>query len=133
MIFIDANIFIASYNSNDIHHSKALKLLRKIEAREYDHYFTSDYVFNEVVGVTLRKLGKEKALAIGQQILKSIYMINIDDHMLTESWDFFYEMKLGLNLVDCSNIIAMRIAGTTRIATLDREFKKVTELKVIDN
>lgn len=50
---------------------------------------------------------------------------------LRKSWEFFRATKLGLNLVDCTNVIAAQLAGATGIATRDKEFKNVPGLKVI--
>ena len=65
MIFIDASIFLAYDNIDDMHHEKAIKFLEDIESWKYGQYFTSDYIINEVIGVTLRKLGKKHALRPG--------------------------------------------------------------------
>ena len=131
MIFIDANIFLAYDNINDANHKKALTIWGEVESGKYGDYFTSDYVFNEIVGVTFRKKGKEIAVLIGEQVLKSVLMINIDDHLLREAWKIFSTTKLSLNLVDCTNLAAMKIAGAEFIATLDKEFIQVKGVEVV--
>lgn len=132
MIFLDANLFLAYDNINDVHHLRAVKLLTEIESDKYGLYFTSDYVFNEVVGVTFRKLGRERASILGEHILKSILIINIDDNVLLEAWNLFKSSKSELNLVDCTNIVASKLAGAEFIATFDKEFKKSQGLAVVD-
>ena len=131
MIFIDANIFLAYDNINDANHKRALKIWEEVEIGKYGDYFTSDYVFNEVIGVTFRKKGKERAVLLGEQVLKSVLMINIDDHLLKEAWKIFSTTKLNLNLVDCTNLAAMKIAGAEFIATLDKEFIQVKGVEVV--
>ena len=131
MIFIDANIFLAYDNINDANHKRALKIWEEVETGKYGDYFTSDYVFNEVIGVTFRKKGKERAVLLGEQVLKSVLMINIDDHLLKEAWKIFSTTKLNLNLVDCTNLAAMKIAGAEFIATLDKEFIQVKGVEVV--
>ncbi len=133
MIFIDANIFIAYDNEKDVHHHQAKSLFEQIENGKYDHYFTTDYVFNEVVGVTLRKHGKERAIILGNQILESIFIINIDDHLLKQAWNLFNRSDLKLSLVDCTNLIVCKTANTQFIATFDKEFDKIEGLKRIDS
>ncbi len=131
LIFIDANIFLAHDNINDVNHKSALKILEEIESGKYGDYFTSDYVFNEIVGVTFRKRGKERAVLLGEQVLKSILTINIDDHLLKEAWKIFSTTKLSLNLVDCTNLATMKLAGAEFIATLDKEFAQMKSIEVI--
>lgn len=131
LIFIDANVFLAYDNPSDANHKKALKIWEEVESGKYGDYFTSDYVFNEIVGVTFRKRGKERAVLLGEQVLKSVLTINIDDHLLKEAWKIFSTTKLSLNLVDCTNLVAMHIAGTEFIATLDKEFTQMKNIEVV--
>ena len=133
MIFIDANIFIAYDNEKDVHHNQAKKLFEEIENGKYDHYFTSDYVFNEVVGVTLRKLSKERAIILGNQILQSIFIINIDDHLLKQAWQQFSKSDLKLSLVDYTNVVICKATNALFIATFDKEFDKIEGIKRIDS
>lgn len=132
MIFVDASFFLAYDNINDIYHGKSVKLFLDIEAEKYGPYFTSDYILNEVIGVTLRKAGKKRALIIGNQILKSVIVLNIDDHILIEGWRLFSQTKFNFNLVDCTSIVAMKIANAKYVATFDKEFKLVKDIKVVD-
>ena len=131
MFLIDANFFIAHNNIQDIHHEKAKSLFSEIFDGKYGHYFTTDYVLNEVVGITFRKLGKNHALLVGNQIINTVFILNIDDHILNDSWKFFSQTKLNFNLVDCTNIIAIDITKTENIATFDKEFKKLNIVRVV--
>jgi len=132
MIFIDANVFLAYFNEDDVHHNKSVKLFEEIESEVYGSSFTSDYVFNEVVGVSTRKFGKEKALNLGNFIIKNITIVNISNAMLSDSWKKFSSTNLTLNLVDCTNIISLKFVSSNLIATLDNEFKRVKELEVVN-
>src|SRR3989344_3628179 len=110
MIFIDANVFLAYDNVDDSHHVRAAQILQEIESGAYGQQFTSDYVFNEVVGVALRKLGKERAVILGEQILKSTFILNIDNQVLSASWRMFARTAYKLSLVDCTNVMVAKIA-----------------------
>lgn len=105
--------------------------MKNIEQRAYGEYFTSDYVFNEVVGVVMRKYGKEKALIIGNKLFNSITIISIDERMLKQAWKLFNENKLSLNLVDCTNLIAANYFTAQYIATFDKEFEKIKGINII--
>lgn len=132
MLLIDANVFLAFDNIDDVHHQRALNLLAEIESGKYGDYFITDYVFNEVIGVTFRKLGQEKACKLGNNILQSTLLFNIDEHLLAEAWKVFTKTELALSLVDCTNVVAMDLVNTISIATFDQEFKKIKELNVIE-
>lgn len=131
MIFIDASFFLAYDNSNDVHHNRAEELWKEIESQKWGVYFTSDYVFNEVVGVAMRKFGKSRAMILGKQILDTVFIINIDDHLLRDAWKLFTNTELQLSLVDCSNVVASRIGEAGYIATFDKEFEKIKEIKTV--
>ena len=131
MILIDANVFIAYYNLNEIHHQSAVSLWEKFEKGEYGEYFITDYVFNEVIGVTLRKLGKDHAILLGNKIIKSTFMLHMDEHLLQQAWNTFKETQLKLSLVDCTNLVALETAQSRSIATFDKEFTKIPSLNVI--
>ncbi len=132
MIFIDASVFIAYDNINDVHHTKAVELMQKIEEGSFGDHFTSDYIFNEVVGVTNRKVGKERAIQLGSHILKTIFILHITNHLLKQTWIFFAKTKLTLSLVDCSTIILCENIRAEYIATFDKEFKKITSIKIVE-
>ncbi len=128
VILIDANVFLAYENKDDVHHTNACGLLNKIQGGTYGSWFITDYIFNEVVGVTLRKFGKERAVTIGEGLLKSVALLNIDEHLLREAWKIFIKTNTTLNLVDCTNLVALTVANTKAIATFDKEFKTVANV-----
>lgn len=131
MLFIDTNIFLALDNIRDVHHNKAVELWKEIEAGKYGNYFTTDYVFNEVMGVTYRKFGKERAVLLGESILRSILIFNVDEHMLAAAWKIFSTIKWRLNMTDCTHIAVMEATSVLAIATFDKEFTKVKEINII--
>ncbi len=131
MLFVDASVFLAYDNTRDVHHEKAVLLWKDIEKGTYDYFFTSDYVFNEVVGVTFRKFGKERAVLRGDSILRSMSLLIIDEHMLQDAWKFFAQTQSTLNLVDCTHLSAMKVGRAQMIATYDEEFKNVKRVRVI--
>ena len=132
MIFVDASLFLAYYGTKDVLHKNAKELWPKIESDVYGPTFTSDYVFNEVVGVVRRKVGKEAACILGNQIKETTVIVNIDNHMFEESWRLFNKTETELSLVDCSSIIVCTLAKTKHIATFDKEFKKIEEIEVVE-
>lgn len=130
MIFLDASVFLAYDNADDVHHDQAAKIFQAVEKGSFGQHFTSDYVFNEVVGVTYRKIGKERALALGNHLLKNSLLITIDEHLLKKAWHYFEESASNFNLVDCTSVVLMKQLKAQFIATFDKEFHK-EEVKVI--
>ncbi len=132
MILLDANVFLAYANANDVHHAKAVGIFTAIESGIYGPPLTTDYILNEVVGVTFRKQGKKEAVSLGEHILKTIFIVYIDDHLLKEAWKLFATTNFTFNLIDCSNLVTMNMAKVEYIATLDKEFSKIGTINVIN-
>ncbi len=131
MLLIDANIILAYSNLDDVHHQRATKLWSEIETGKYGKYFTTEYIFNEVVGVTFRKFGKEKAIELGEELSKSVFLLNPDPTQRDQAWKLFKEQNNGLNFVDCTNLAAMYFVDSTEIATFDKEFQKIKGIIVV--
>src|SRR3989338_4258969 len=122
MILIDASVFLAYDNVDDVHHLRAVLIMQNVEKGIYGNYFTSDHILQEVVGVTFRKKGKERALLLGNQIFKTMFLFNITDHTLKEGWGYFADTKYSLSLVDCTSIVLCKKSKVEYIATFDKEF-----------
>ncbi|MBI5798202.1 type II toxin-antitoxin system VapC family toxin [Candidatus Woesearchaeota archaeon] len=132
-IFIDASIFCAYANTNDVHHKKAKEILKRYIIERQEQAITSEYIFDETVTVALRKANKNLANEIGQHLLNSEYKIaKVDQICFEEAWKLFQEEKNNFSFTDCTCIILMRKLGIKQIATFDKEFKKIKEIQVID-
>ena len=118
-------------NERDIHHEKTLPLWIKIANGEYGVYFTSDYIFDEVISVSLRKWNKEKAEKIGNQAIRSLPMIKVNWDLFDDAWKIFKESKTNLSFTDCTNLAIMQIMNINKIATFDKAFNDIQDLEVI--
>ena len=123
MIFIDTNVFVAYYNKRDLHHEKSLELIEMAVEGYYGKIFTSDYVFDESVTVTLvRTKDIERAVALGAYILNSeIELLSVDEDCFFESWNLFKDVKMSFT--DCTNLSLMKLYGINKIMTFDRGFR----------
>ncbi len=131
-ILLDTSFIIALDNINDVHHKKARELWEKIEKEKYGKAFISDYIFDELIAVTSRKINKERAIILCEQILKSIPIVNIDRHMFDESWNFFKETKTNLNFTDCTNLVLLSLLGSNKLATFDKGFNGIKDLEIVN-
>ena len=130
VIFLDASYLLALYNESDIHHKRARILAEKIDANEYGQALTSDDVFDEVVSVALRKLGKEKARVFGKQILNSVLIVHGDKHLLDSAFKTFNVSEHNFSFTDCMSLAIMDMAQIQYIATFDSMFEKL-DIKVV--
>ncbi len=135
MIIIDANIFCAYANLDDVHHIKARDILKRVMVDAPENVITNDHVFDETISVVTRRKDKKHALELGEMINHSgITIIQTDEEMFNETWGLFKGLKeeCTLSFTDCAIVTAMRILGIKKIATLDKEFKKIEGTEVIE-
>lgn len=129
-IFVDSNIFVSYYNSRDVNHEKAKKIIEDIISGKHGKAFASDYVFDESVTVCLiRTKSLETAKKLGEYMLKSeISLLKVTETIFRTAWQLF---SPKLSFTDCTNIAFLKTYGIDSIATFDKEFKK--HAKVVDS
>jgi len=129
-VFIDSCVFVAYYNRRDTHHKAAVELIEKGVAGDFGELYTSDYVFDETVTVTLVKAGLKAAVELGGYMLDSeLELLEVDKDAFTAAWEMFKTLKMSFT--DCTNVAVMRLHGIEEILTFDRGFKKVGGIKSI--
>ena len=134
MIFIDSNVLIAYFNERDKNHNLAIKIISNIDKGKYDKPVISDYIFSEIVTVTLLKK-KEKKIAIeaGKEILKSkIKIIKVNKEIFNKAWQLFQEYDLKMSFTDFTNLAILELLSINQIATFDRDFKKIKNIGLIN-
>ncbi len=130
-ILLDTSFLIALNNERDVHHPAAKTLWPEIEKEIYGKYFISDHIFDEIVAVTMRKAGKERAKLLGHHLLQSVPLINLDTHLFEETWKLFTQIKQNLSFTDCSNLILLQLINSNKIATFDKTFREIKNLEVL--
>ena len=128
-IFIDTGIFTAFHNTQDANHSKAVTLIRRIAEGELGTAYTSDYIFDETVTLTLTRTRRpDLALNIGRMILGRstapfLTILRVNEEAFTEAWKLFsrYAEK-RLSFTDCTSIALMRMKDMETILSFDSGF-----------
>ncbi len=132
-ILLDTSFVIAFDNEKDVHHKKAREIWNKIENIQYGQYFISDYIFDEIVAVSLRKSNDKKGtIVLCEKLIQSIPIINLDKHMFDEAWRIFKETKTNMNFTDCTNLVLLKLLGSDKIVTFDKAFKELDDVEVIE-
>ena len=130
-IFLDASLFCAYKNKDDIHHEDSIKIVESIQNRHHGEPVTTDYIFDEVVSVLLRKAGKTVAIDVGDLILNSGILMFCVDKMVFEAALKIFQSAEGLSFTDCTNVAFMQLFGIEKIATFDKGFLGVKGIVVI--
>lgn len=130
MIVLDTSFIVSYFNTRDQNHLKAVKLMKKI----HESLCMTDYIFGEVVTVSLIRLKSlDRASKIGNVLLKSLKIINVEKKSFDNAWDIFCRQKgTVLSFTDCTTMSVMLENDIEKIATFDGDFGKISEITVID-
>jgi predicted nucleic acid-binding protein len=133
MIFLDTSVIIAYRNEDDARHKEALQLFNDLHKGRYAGALVTDYIVLETVTVIKRLMGHEAAVETGEALLNSgDISVMRSTQLFPNAWrEFRARSGTNLSFVDASSLAAMKIAGATRIATFDREFRKVKGIEVV--
>jgi len=133
MIFLDSSIIIAYRNEDDVRHADALRLFSELEKGRYAGGLVTDYIILETVTVVKRLMGHDAAVETGEAILGAgDITVMRSTQLFPHAWrEFKARSGSGLSFVDASSLAAMKLAGVTRIATFDREFRKVKGIEAV--
>lgn len=132
-IVIDSSVFCAFANKDDIHHEKATNIIKEMISGKYGKTLTTDYVFDETVTVALRRSNKRNAIELGNFLLNSeIFIAKIDSGIFNKAWNLFQKSE-GFSFTDCSILAFMKTFEIKKVATFDKEFKKIKWIEVVED
>ena len=129
MIVLDTSFIVSYFNTRDQNHLKAVKLMKKI----HEPLCITDYIFGEVVTVSLIRLKSlDRATKIGNVLLKSLKIINVEKTSFDNAWNLFCKQKeTVLSFTDYTTISVMLENDIEKIATFDGDFGKISRITVI--
>jgi len=117
-VFVDASVFVALSNERDVHHKKALQMIKE----NLSSAITSDHVFDEVLSVVARKVNREKAIEIGKHILQAeIVVARTNEAVFQKAWQLF--QKESLSFTDCTSFAIMERLELDTAFSFDSHFE----------
>ncbi|HZX13764.1 MAG TPA: type II toxin-antitoxin system VapC family toxin [Thermodesulfobacteriota bacterium] len=138
-IVVDTNVVVALLDMRDVHHNKALNLIRRLESEEKD-LLLMDCILNEVYTVLARRslergyrfseiVGKIKNELESFETIRAYRFVNkIHDNIV----ELMVRTNGRLNYHDALMSIVMKEKGVEEIVTFDRDFKDIKWLKTED-
>ena len=104
--------------------------MKKVANEEFGPviFYTSDYVFDEVITAILRiAKNKELAIKIGNYILKSkvTRIIHVDEEIFNDAWKLFTKYKnKEWSFTDCTSFIIMNKFNIKNAFTFNKHYKQ---------
>lgn len=123
LVFIDTSAIYALINKKDPGHKKMEDFLKKFKGS----LFVTNYVFDESVTLIRARLGHEKAVFVGNILLKSPQIEKIwvtpDDEK--KAWELFVSRSdKSYSFTDCTSFVVMRRIKIKKCLALDGHFRQ---------
>ncbi len=133
MIILDTSFVVSYFNERDENHLKAAELMKSIANLKFGPVYTTDYIFDETVTVGFIRLKNlVKAVEIGNYLLKSLRIIEVEKTGFYKAWEIFRKQKTtDFSFTDCTTISVMKENEIKNIATFDEDFKRTKGINVI--
>jgi len=131
--FVDTSFIIGIYNTQDKFHKEASTILKDEVSDHEILLFTSDYVVDEFLSYTTKKIGINRAISYGEKIFENkIWNIHYSTQNLIETaWNTFKNERnerKPLNFTDCVILANAELLNVEKLLTFDNRlsnyFKK---------
>lgn len=131
MAFLDTSFLVAYYNAHDAHHAAARDAMARL-AEEGSHSLL-DYVLAETLTVTGARAGMAAARQAADDLTtaEEFALAPGTGHLGKGLKRFLLQPKLGLSFVDAVLVEAALASADPRVATFDRDFRKVDGIEVV--
>ena len=128
-ILLDTGFFVALNNLDDVHHKRAVAMLRDLVSGEYGQRVTLDYVLDEAVTATWVRTKDKHVVASVYQLLMGknavAFLMPFSITRLPQAWASFekYSQKdRPLSFTDCCLICFAEERNIDLILSFDSEF-----------
>ncbi len=117
-MIIDSSVLVAFYNEKDVHHEKAVEIIKTLDK---ETSFISDYIINETISVALRKIGLKKAKGIAEFLMnkRNLIVTYTMQEDFKEIIEIFKNQNDNLSFVDCHLMWMTKTLGL-EVASFDK-------------
>lgn len=125
-VFLDTGYLIALEASDDQHHEEAIRHWRQ-SVPEISSIVTTTYVFDEVVTFFNSRDHHEKAVEIGDRLLRSprVEVVQVSEDLFGAGWRRFQDRPdKRYSLTDSISFIVMERRGLDEALAFDQHFEQ---------
>lgn len=133
MIVLDSSFLVAFHNERDVHHGRAVEVMDRLLADEWEAGLLLEYVFLEVVTVLRLRLDLAAAVEVGQTLLRAREVEFVScSQLFMESFETMrVERSSPLSFVDAAVLGVARRHPPGFIATFDDDFRRFDDVRVV--
>lgn len=129
-LFVDTSAWFAYCNRSEPQHAAVAAFLRTFEGR----LLTSNYVFDEIVTLSRRRLGHAAALLVGAVLLdvKTVDVLRLTPRDEGDAWELFRRRSdKSYSFTDCTSFVLLRRLGLMEALAFDDHFQQEGFLPVL--
>lgn len=133
MIVLDSSFLIAYYNTRDVHHAAAARIMIQLLGGKWGEGLLLEYVFVETVTVLRARRDLKVATTVGKTLLQAseIDFIPCSD-IFSDAFDTFRrDRSHDLSFVDAAIVSVARRHSPGFVATFDKDFSALKGVKVV--
>jgi predicted nucleic acid-binding protein len=133
VILLDTSFVVAFHNRNDAHHEAASGAFPRVARGEWGSILLLEYVFLEIVTVLSARRDLATAVSVGEILLgaREIELVPCSSHFLSAYRIFREQAATHLSFTDAAIVAVARGRGADAIATFDRDFHAVPDLRIV--
>lgn len=133
MIVLDSSFIIAFHNERDVHHERAIPVMTRLMAGEWDMGLLPEYVFLEVVTVLAARRNIDTATRVGDALLnaRELQFIPCSELFLEAYKLFRAQPRATMSLTDAAIVAAARRFDAPNVATFDADFEGIEGLAIV--
>lgn len=133
MIFLDTSFLVALEFEGDKNHGLAKEMSLGIFGHVYGDVFISDYVFDEILTLVLRKSKKLGiAIKVCEAMLNSFNLLMVTERTFHDALNRFRDQKgTKLSFTDCTSLALMDANRIKSMATFDKELGSSRNIKTV--
>ncbi len=122
-VLVDSDAFVGWFLQEDAHHQKVEATLEKVRQQKLETITTS-LVVAETATVLSNRSGQDLARRF-LRFTQQLPIIHIDEELFAETIDLFTTVdKKGTSIVDCSNVVVMKLYSIPYIFSFDRVYRR---------
>ncbi|MDY6769709.1 MAG: PIN domain-containing protein [Candidatus Nanohaloarchaea archaeon] len=123
---MDSSYIVALDNTDDEHHGDALELREELRS---SGMYISDYIYDEVVTLTLQWNGHGEAVRLSDYLLRSdVTVLQVASPVFRSAVELFEEHPVSFT--DCTSVALMRHVGIDQMASFDTDFDAFDDIAV---
>ena len=130
MIVIDSSFLVALLNEDDAHHRAAVPAMERVRSGKWGPALLPEYAFLETVTVLSARVDLEFAQQEGATLLASreVELVPCSPYFAAAFEVFRTQRRTALSFADAAIVAIARHRDAERIATFDRDFRKVSTI-----